>query len=293
MARTTRYSQLDDYGESVDFKTEALKVAQEAAYVGGEIARLNFGKISRVSWKCDLEVQTEVDTEAEKKITNFIKKRFEEDSTFGEEFGLSKGDSSYTWVIDPLDGTNNFVLDIPQFAVCVSLKKDDDVLLTVIHHPILDITYTAVKGEGAFLNGEPIDLPRRKSLLNKSTICSILAYSVHSNPLRSSIVNRLYRGTRRLLDTWAPSLDWCLLATGKIDALVYLSDKSFHDDPGMLAGAFLFSEAGGIISDLSLSDSRAAAIALRKTSLIAASTDYMIDQVNDLINSDFLVEELA
>ena len=114
---------------------------------------------------------------------------------------------------------------------------------------------------------------------------------MHSNPLSYAIFNRLYEGSRRLLDTWAPSLDWCLLATGKIDALVYLSDESLWNDPGMLAGAFLFREADGLIRKLNLRSAEEEVNTLRPHSVIAASSDHMIAQVNELIDSAPLVKE--
>lgn len=286
------YSQKDGFMESDEFSIDfALQIAQDAACAGGEIVRHYFGKTSNVIWKRGVEVQTAVDIEAEQAITTVIKARFSEHNILGEELGMRYGRSPYTWVIDPLDGTNNFVIDIPQFAVCVSLKKHNDILLTVIHQPILDITYTALKGRGARLNNEPIYLQKCEVPLKKSTLCSILAYSIHSNPLSYSIFSRLYEGSRRLLDTWAPSLDWCLLATGKIDALVYLSDESLWNDPGMLAGAFLFCEADGLINDLNLEGAGEAINALRHTSVIAASSGFMIDQVNKLIDSAPLIKE--
>ncbi|HZU02702.1 MAG TPA: inositol monophosphatase [Ktedonobacteraceae bacterium] len=292
MGRINRYSQTNNYVEPDDLSIDsALKVAQAAARMGGKIVRQRFGKTASISWKSDIEVQTEVDIEAEQVITAFIKDHFSKHSILGEECGMRWGHSPYTWIIDPLDGTNNFVLNIPQFAICVSLKKHDDVLFTVIHQPMLDITYTALKGKGAYLNNEQIRLQELETPLHKSTVCSILAYSVHSNSVTHSIFSRLYKGTRRLLDTWAPSLDWCMLAAGKIDALVYLSDESLWDDPGMLAGAFLFLEAHGLIDDLSLRGAGEAINALRDTSIIAASSNHMIDQVNELIDSAPLVEE--
>jgi|SRR6185437_10423321 len=292
MDMINRYSQMNNFTQSDEFSTDAaLKIAQEAAYEGGEIVRQRFGKISSVSWKRGIEIQTAVDVESEQAIITFIKDRFPDHSILGEESGMRHGRSPYTWVIDPLDGTNNFVLDIPQFSVCVSLKKYDNILLTVIHQPISGITYTALKGKGACLNYEPIYLQEREVPLSKNTICSILSYSMHSNPLSHSIFNQLYKSARRLLDTWAPSLDWCLLATGKIDALVYLSDESLWNDPGMLAGAFLFREAHGHMSELNLRGACEAIKALEQTSVIAASSFYMIDQIRKLIASAPLLKE--
>lgn len=294
MDEMNRYSQTNSYKGLDGFSIQsALKVAREAARIGGKIVRDHFGDTARISWKRHLEIQTEVDTEAERAIMAFIKDRFPRHSMLGEEGGLRRGYSPYTWVIDPLDGTNNFVLDIPQFAVCVSLTKDEQVLLTAIYQPISNTTYTALRGQGAYLNDKRIHVQEHTTRLSESTVCSILAYSVHSNPVTHSLFSRLYKSTRRLLDTWAPSLDWCMLATGKIDALLYLSDESLWNDPGMLAGAFLFLEAGGTINRLNLRETGDAVNELRENSIIAATSHSMISEVNELVDSAPLIEELV
>ncbi len=269
---------------------DALEIAEEAARIGGKIIRERFGETSDMRLKRGIEVQTPTDIEVEREITSLIENFFFDHSIVGEESGIKHGRSPYTWIIDPLDGTSNFVLDIPQIAVCITLKKYDEILMTVIHQPIVDITYTAKLGEGTRVNGKPTCLQPREKSLAKSTICSILTYSMHDNPLTHSFINKLYRSTRRLLDTWAPSLDWCMLATGKIDALVSLSDAQLWIDPGMLAGAFLFRESGGLISDLNgdvITD------IARLTSVVAASSSSMIKQITRVIACDPLVIELS
>ncbi len=269
---------------------DALSIAEEAARTGGKIIRERFGETSGMRLKRGIEVQTPTDVAAEREIISLIQNRFFDHGIIGEESGIKRGRSPYTWIIDPLDGTSNFVLDIPQVAVCITLKKHNDILMTVIHQPIVDITYTAKLGEGARVNSKPACLQPREISLAKSTICSILTYSMHDNPLTHSLINKLYKSARRLLDTWAPSLDWCMLATGKIDALVYLSDAQLWIDPGMLAGAFLFREASGLISGLN-GDVTSDIAHMR--SVIAAPSSYMIRQISHLIACDPLVKELS
>lgn len=267
-----------------------LNIAEEAARAGGNIIRERFGETLGMRLKHDIEVQTPVDVEAERVIISFIERYYLNHGIIGEESNPKRGDSPFTWVIDPMDGTSNFVLNIPQVAVCVSLKKGDDVLLTVIHQPMIDVTYTAMRGAGAYVNGKLIQLQPRDVPLAKSTICSILTYAMHDNPLIYSVINKLYESTRRLLDTWTPSLDWCMLATGKIDALVYFSDERLWIDPGMLAGAFFFHEAGGLISNL---NGDITTEMTQLTSVIAAPTSSMIEQVSHLILYEPLVKKLS
>src|SRR6266516_4736268 len=124
------------------------------------------------------------------------------------------------------------------------------VLLAVIYQPILDIVYTATLERGAYLNQERLCVQQNAPSLSKSTICRVLSYGMHNHKLARQVMNTLYGRTRRLLDTWAPSLDWCMLASGKADGLVYVSTHLLRLDPGMVAGLFLFQEAGGYLGDL-------------------------------------------
>jgi len=263
--------------------TYARAIAEEAARAGGKIIRERFGEASIVHWKRGVEAQTPVDIETEQVITRRIAKHFPHDTMNGEELGTRTGTSPYTWVIDPLDGTSNFVLDIPQFAVCISLREREKMLFTVIYQPITDILYIARKGEGAYVNGEKIQVRQQVNSLPKSTVCSILTYEIHGEDMTYFVIDQLRRNTRRLLDTWAPSLDWCLLATGKIDALIYLSNQRMWIDPGMLAGAFFFLEAGGNMGNL---EGNITTDITQFMSVIAASSPAMIQNVCQVIAPD-------
>lgn len=236
-------------GEYLSMK-EALEVAEEAAYRGGRVVRDHFGKTMHVTMKRGIEEQVQADTESEQAIVEVLEKRFPHHNIHSEEMGSREKNSLYTWVIDPLDGTSNFVLGIPQVAVCVSLLKEDETQLTIIYQPVLDIVYKAVLGEGAYLNGNRIYVQQSASSLSSSTVCKVLSYGMHRNKLAGRVMEKLYGNTRRLLDTWAPSLDWCMLVAGKADGLVYVSSHQLRLDPGMVAGFFLFLEAGGVLSEL-------------------------------------------
>src|SRR6266699_3937353 len=130
----------------------ALYVAEEAARAGGKIIREQFGKVTHVNMKRAIEEQIPVDIEAEKAILRIIESNFPEHGIRSEELGTKNEDSQYTWIIDPLDGTSNFILGIPQVAVCVSLANGNETQLTVIYQPILDTVYSAVRGVGAYLD---------------------------------------------------------------------------------------------------------------------------------------------
>src|SRR5450755_107694 len=266
---------------------EALQVAEEAARRGGQVIRDYFGKAMRITMKRGIEEQIPVDTESEKAIISVLHDYFPDHRIQSEESGNRSGNSLYTWVIDPLDGTSNFILGIPQVAVCVTLVKENDILLTVIHQPILDTFYTAISGQGAYyvttldhgayFNRERLRVRQNASSLSKSAICRVLAYGMHNHKQARDVMNRLYGKTRRLLDTWAPSLDWCMLASGKVDGLVYVSTHLLRYDPGMVAGLFLFREAGGFLGDLEYGENIDNMAQVE--SVIAATSDTLLKEI--------------
>src|SRR6266498_3755061 len=100
---------------------KALLVAENAARVGGQIVREQFGRTTHITMKRGIEEQIPVDTESERAIISVLNRHFPDHNIQSEELGTRSKDSIYTWVIDPLDGTSNFILGIPQVAVCVSL----------------------------------------------------------------------------------------------------------------------------------------------------------------------------
>src|SRR6266487_5901720 len=110
-----------------------------------------------------------------------------------------------------------------RFLTHQSLMRENKVLLAVIYQPILDIVYTATLERGAYLNQERLCVQQNAPSLSKSTICRVLSYGMHNHKLARQVMNTLYGRTRRLLDTWAPSLDWCMLASGKTELSMALT----------------------------------------------------------------------
>ena len=227
--------------------SEALSTAQRAARAGGAVVRAQFGQRVQITPKSAFEDRTTTDVDAEAAIFEVIRERYPDHRIRSEELGDHQGASDFVWIIDPLDGTSNFILGIPHVAVCVSFAHNENILASVIYQPITNTMYWASAHSGAYLDGAKLTAALEGRDLGTSTICNILTYSMHNRPVASQAVYTLHYGTRRLLDTWAPSLDWCLLASGKVDGIVYLSDQLMCSDTGMLAGAFLWLEAGGAL----------------------------------------------
>src|SRR3989344_7542696 len=133
-----------------------LEVAIRAAKEAGEILKENFDNINPVTIKEDKSFQTKIDKLSEKKIVSVINENFPNHSIIAEEGGLSKKNSEYTWLIDPLDGTTNYIIKIPFFVISIALAKNDEVDLGVIYDPIHNQLFTAELGKGAYLNNSSI-----------------------------------------------------------------------------------------------------------------------------------------
>lgn len=123
----------------------------------GDILMGYFGKQLQLTEKSSsADYRTKADVECERAIIRAIEKIFPDHNILAEEIGRKDKGSDFTFIIDPLDGTNNFVLGIPAFVSNVALMKNDEIIYGLIHHPVMRETYCAVKGQGAFVNGQPI-----------------------------------------------------------------------------------------------------------------------------------------
>ena|SRR5947209_9676305 len=239
-------------GEVVDLTTlevlmeKAMGVAVDAAKAGGKILLKYFKEGTyRKRYKEDTSLQTTADIEAEEIIIDKIKKVFPDHSIESEERGLIPSKSSYyQWLIDPLDGTENFFQGISYFSSSIALCRNGRPEIAVVYNPITDECYTAIRGEGAWLN------ERRIYVSDKVQLKSCSAFFIpdfvtkrEDNSVR--LRNMLLMKCRRVLDTWSPALDWCLVASGKADMVVAVSGGPIRPD----AGTLILEEAKGKITD--------------------------------------------
>lgn len=219
----------------------------DAAEAGGKILKKYFGKkLELVNEKYNpADLQTTADLEAEKTILEILTKYFPKYSIISEEVGEIDKISEYSFVIDPLDGTNNFVLGIANFTNVIALTKGDEVLFSVVHSPMTNETFYAQKGRGAFLNGHKIHVNQVPDFQH-ATIAHHVDYS--SNLFQKTILRKTLsdRGIKRLLSYWSPAFELCLLAAGRIEGVI--REKGVIHD--FLAGKMIAIEAGAKATDL-------------------------------------------
>src|ERR1700730_10725064 len=133
-----------------------LEVAIDAAREGGGILMAEFDRPVKISYKGEVDIVTQADRRSEQAIVTRLRTHFPKHAIVAEEGGGSESDSPFRWHVDPLDGTTNFAHGYPCFAVSIGLEKAGDLIAGVIFQPVSGELFTAVKGEGAYLNQKKI-----------------------------------------------------------------------------------------------------------------------------------------
>jgi myo-inositol-1(or 4)-monophosphatase len=228
---------------------ELLKL-NEAVKFAGSVLLQYYGQQLQLKHKStSADFRTKADVEAEKVIIAAIEKFFPDYNIFAEEHGHIQKGSEYTFVIDPLDGTNNFVLGIPIFTSSVALMKGKETIFGVVNYPIAGDMYYALKGKGAFLNGNAISVNAE----HRGEHATVAYFCNYVTP-RERILNFKTKLSglviKRDLDLWAPAFCYCGLASGKIEAII--NDKIELYD--FAAGKLIALEAGAKVTDFSGAD---------------------------------------
>lgn len=214
------------------------------------------------------DYRTIADVEAEKIIIKAIETLFPDYSIFAEEYGRIQKNSLYTFVIDPLDGTNNFILGVPVFTSSVALMKGKETIYGVINNPITGDVYYAMKGKGAFLNDKQItvSVENQRRDITVSYFCNYITPKERIIEFKTKLANL---AVRRNLDLWAPAFCYCSLASGKIEAIINDGIELYD----FAAGKLIALEAGAKVTDFS------------GTNLIDDTADAFIVSNGDVIHS--------
>jgi myo-inositol-1(or 4)-monophosphatase len=223
------------------------QTAIEAARKSAKLLRSRFGNISRIRKKENAEIVTEADTESEEVIISTIQAQFPDHAVLGEECGLVTGTSEYKWIVDPLDGTLNFAHQIPIFSISIALAVRDTIVLGIILDPVNEELYSAVSGQGAHLNGEPLQVSATRTIA-ESLLVTGFPYNVReifeSVMVRYASCLKVCQGIRRL---GSAALDLCYVACGRFEGFWEQNLKPWDS----AAGALMVVEAGGNVTTFS------------------------------------------
>ncbi|CAA3010987.1 Inositol monophosphatase [Olea europaea subsp. europaea] len=159
-------------------KEEFLIQAVDAAKRAGEIIRSGFYQTKHVEHKGEVDLVTETDKRCEEVIFNFLKQHYPNHKFIGEETTAASGASELTdeptWIVDPLDGTTNFVHGFPFVCVSIGLTIGQIPTVGVVYNPIMNELFTAIRGKGAFLNGKPIEVSSQSELMKSLLATEVL-----------------------------------------------------------------------------------------------------------------------
>ena len=226
----------------------ALNIAVKAARRAGQIINRASHELDvlKVATKQPNDFVTEVDRAAEAAIIETLTDAYPHYGILAEESGATAGGSEWQWIIDPLDGTTNFIHGLPQYAVSIALARSGVVEQAVVFDPNRNELFTAGKGAGAFLNDRRIRVSRRDRL-QESLIGTGFPYRAFDHiDAYLDIFRELTRRTAGLRRPGAASLDLAYVACGRYDGFWEFGLSPWD----MAAGALLVTEAGGLVSDL-------------------------------------------
>ncbi|PIU56506.1 MAG: inositol monophosphatase [Chloroflexi bacterium CG07_land_8_20_14_0_80_51_10] len=223
---------------------EPLVIASQAIREAGAILKSHFWQEKKIQSKGRRNLVTDIDLLTEQHILSLLNDEYPNHSTLGEESGKTEGTSDYCWVIDPLDGTTNYVYGIPIFAVSLGLTYKDEVVLGMVYDPLRDELFWAQKGREAFLNDSPISVAGERNL--QTTIIGLdLGYDDTKTRDMLLRVNGFWSGEKGLRLIGSAALGLAYVACGRLD--IYLHPRIYPWD--IAAGILLIREAGGEVTD--------------------------------------------
>ena len=226
-----------------------LQTAINSARLAGDLIIANLGKLSKsdVSSKQASDYVTRVDRSSEEIIINMIRKNFPDHIIQAEESEEETGTGEYRWIIDPLDGTTNYIHGYPQFSVSIGLEHKGEIILGVILDPLRNELFTAVKGRGALLNGKPI---RVSSIQTMKEALLSTGFPFRNKEMIGPYLDLFRALFNRISDmrrAGSAALDLAYIAAGRCDGFFEVGLSPWD----IAAGSILIKEAGGIISDFS------------------------------------------
>ncbi|GER52872.1 inositol-1-monophosphatase family protein [Striga asiatica] len=256
--------------EEICSMEEFLATAVDAAKKAGEIIRSGFYETKRVEHKGQVDLVTETDKACEELIFNFLKQTYPDHKFIGEETtaacGVTELTDEPTWIVDPLDGTTNFVHGqasnvififflqkmFPFVCVSIGLTIGRIPTVGVVYNPIMDELFTAARGKGAFLNGKPIKASSQTELV-KSLLATEAGTKRDKSTLdaTTNMINSLLFKVRSLRMSGSCALNLCGIAAGRLDIFY---EQGFGGPWDVAAGALIVTEAGGLVFDPSGKD---------------------------------------
>ncbi|MEO7387127.1 MAG: inositol monophosphatase family protein [Gammaproteobacteria bacterium] len=225
-----------------------LNTAVQAARRAGDIAVRALSRLDQleIRAKARNEYVTQVDQAAEQAILESIRKRYPDHAFLAEESGRS-GDHEFTWIVDPLDGTTNFVHGFPTFSVSIALRRHDTLEVGVVYDPCRQELFTAMRGRGAQLDGKRIRVSERKDL-DGTLIGTGFPYRSNARWMKTylQMLGSVMENSAGVRRPGSAALDLSYVAAGRLDGFFEFGLEIWDT----AAGTLMIQEAGGLVTGL-------------------------------------------
>lgn len=228
--------------------TPMLNIALKAARAACTIMNRASDNLSslEVHKKAHHDYVSEVDMACERTIIDILREAYPNHQILAEETGITGPEkSAFQWIIDPLDGTTNFLHGFPQYAVSIALKRENEVIEAVVADPVANEVFTATRGVGAFVNGRRLRVSKRTQMAEALVGTGFPFRRTDDYDAFLKVFKEVAQSTSGLRRAGAASLDLAYVAAGRLDAFWEANLKSWD----MAAGSLLVLEAGGLVTD--------------------------------------------
>ena len=251
--------------------TDDLALAERAARAAGEVLMSYFGRDAE-----GLDVKSsptdpvsDADREAEAVINRILAEERPDDGVIGEEGARTTPANGRTWIVDPLDGTVNFLYGMRAWAVSIALEDPSGISVGVVFNPVDEECFIAERGKGSTINGREIRVTRCASL-ERAMVATGFSYEAEHRARQAELLTRLLPRVRDIRRAGAAALDLAYVASGRVDAFYERGLKRWDE----AAGRLLVEEAGGVVRDL---EGEPAGVLAAATPQLAALLEQEVD----------------
>jgi myo-inositol-1(or 4)-monophosphatase len=248
-----------------------LELAERAARAAGEVLMSYYGHAAQgvAAKSSPTDPVSDADRDAERTIRDMLATERPEDGLVGEEGSRTEGGNGRTWIVDPLDGTVNFLYGLRTWAVSIALEDSEGITVGVVFNPVDAECFSARRGEGAELNGRPIHVTECPSL-DRAMVATGFSYEAERRAEQAELLVRLLPRVRDIRRAGAAALDLAYVAAGRVDAFYERGLKRWDE----AAGRLLVAEAGGVAEDL---DGEPRGVIAAATAGLAAGLKQIVD----------------
>jgi len=241
---------------------EIAAVAKKAALAAREVQLRGLREGTQIRTKSSpQDLVTAADIESEKVIARTVSQAFPDHNLLGEEGGDQGRTSEWLWIVDPIDGTTNYSRHIPYFSTSIAVHHQGKAVFGLVANPMVDETFFAVEGQGAFLNDTPIKISQVTEFTQALLVTGFYYDRGRNIDLTLDAIRRFYdRGIMGIRRFGSAALDLCYLAAGRAEGFFEIGLNAWD----FAAGAFISTQAGALVTDAA-----GAALSLQKSYVVA------------------------